>query len=164
LLYLVSHLVLIGMWQEFYYRGFVFNTMLKNNFGFHTSALISGIIFSMMHYRAFDLGQTSLLWFIGIVLIGYLIVFIYTYTNSIWSVVMFHTCWDFFIGLIDGKLNNIGLYSIKDYAVHEKLIDNLAVVTLGALLTVVLFLAREKIFADKIKMYVAQVTTAGDGG
>lgn len=162
LIFLISHLAVVAIWEEFYFRGFVFNTILKNNFSFYTSALFSALIFSMFHFRAFDLSQTSWLWFIGIVFLGYLLVYIYTFTNSIWSVVVFHIFWNFIVELMDGKVNKIGLFSIKDYIVHEKLIDNLAVVSLGVLLAIILSLARKKFISNKIKYYVTQVITGSN--
>ena len=160
LLSLLLTLSIVGIWEEFYFRGLVFNTLLKNHFGFHLSAFISSILFSIIHWSSFDLTQTSWLWYIGIVFIGYIFVYVYVYTGSIWSVVSFHFVWDFIATLMDNRENEIGLFEVSNYIEHSKIIDNISVVCLGILLFFIVILDKRIGGAKRIKSYIDQVTTA----
>lgn len=160
LLGLITSLLIIGVWEEFYFRGLVFNILLKNNFGFHLSALISAILFSIIHWSSFDMSETSWLWYIGIVFIGYILVYLYTITNSIWSVVSFHFIWNFLATLLDDKENELGLVEIPNYVEYSKMLDNIIVITLGILLIFIIFIARRSAILEKIKTYRIQITTA----
>lgn len=156
---LMTYLV-VGIWEEFYFRGLIFNTLLKNNFGFHSSALISSILFSIIHWTGFDMNITPYSWYIGIVFIGYIFVYIYTYTNSIWSVVFFHFVLDvMLIYLVNDHDNKVGLFEIKNYLEISKIIDNITVVYLGILLTLILFLTRKNGISDNIISYINHVNS-----
>lgn len=154
-----SYYLIVGIWEEFYFRGFLFITFLKNNLGFNQSALISSVIFSLIHVKSFNLSETSWLWFVGIIFIGYIIVYIYTYTNSIWSVVFFHAVWDILCNFMDDMTNKIGLFEISNYTVYEQQIDNLAVGILGSLLVIIYFTSKKKNMSNKINRLLIQVTT-----
>jgi len=131
---LVSILVIVGIWEEFFFRGFVFNTLVKAKFGFHWSALISALLFSVIHWSSFDMDETSWLWYVGIIFLGYLLVVMYTLTKSIWSAVSFHFFWNLYSSLMDGNENEIGVFSISNYAVYSKNIDDITVITIGLVL------------------------------
>lgn len=157
LLILTVNLLIVGVLEEFYFRGLIFNTLIKNNFGFHLAALISSILFSIMHWSSFDMNQTSWLWYIGIVFIGYILVYIYTYTNSIWSAVFFHFCWNFIAYLMDGRENQIGLFTIGNYDGNSKTVDNITVVFLGMFLVLILYLTRKNNKFNRINSFVNQL-------
>lgn len=118
LLSLVLTLLIVGVWEEFYFRGLVFNTFLKNHFGFHLSAFISSVLFSIIHWSSFDMTETSWFWYLGIVFIGYILVYIYVYTSSIWSVVSFHFTWNLIATLMDDSENEIGLFEVLNQHKH----------------------------------------------
>jgi membrane protease YdiL (CAAX protease family) len=160
LLSLLATLVIVGIWEEFYFRGLLFNTFLKNDFGFHLSALFSSLLFSVIHWSSFDMTKTSWLWYLGIVFIGYIFVYIYTYTNSIWSVVFFHVAWNFIAELMDNNENKIGLFQISNYSEYSKTVDNITVVCLGLILGIILILTRKGKFFNKIKSFENKITTA----
>lgn len=160
LLSLLLTLLIVGVWEEFYFRGLVFNTLLKNNFGFHLSAFISSVLFSIIHWSSFDMTETSWLWYIGIVFIGYILVYIYVYSGSIWSVVSFHFVWNFIAILMDNSENEIGLFEVSNYLEHSKLIDNITVVCLGILLFTILILDKRIGGSKRIKSYIDEVTAA----
>ena len=159
LLNLLTSLILVGIWEEFYFRGLVFNTFLKTSFGFHVSALISSLLFSIVHWFSFDMAESSWLWYLGIVFLGYLIVFIYTYTKSIWSVVSFHFIWNFMTYLMDNRENEIGLFEVSNYIEHSKKIDDITVICLLLILGIVFFLTRKGRFYDKINAFENLITT-----
>ncbi|PIE99590.1 MAG: hypothetical protein CR961_00235 [Polaribacter sp.] len=157
LLSLVLTLIIVGVWEEFYFRGLVFNHLLKNNFNFHSSALISSILFSVVHWSSFDMTETSWLWYIGIVVIGYILVYIYTYTKSIWSVVSFHFLWNFMATLLDDKENKIGLIEIVNYKQNAIMIDNIMVICLSSILLAILIFNTKKHHSNKIKSYINNI-------
>lgn len=159
LLNLLTTLILVGIWEEFYFRGLVFNTFLKTSFGFHLSALISSLLFSIVHWFSFDMAETSWLWYLGIVFIGYLLVFIYSYTKSIWSVVSFHFIWNFITMLMDNRENEIGLFEVSNYIEHSKKIDDITVICLGFILGIIFFLSRKGRFHHKINAFENLITT-----
>ncbi len=157
LVILILSTIGIGMWEEFYFRGLIYNTLLKNSFGFHISALTSSVLFSLIHYSGFDMSETSLT-YIGIVFVGYILVFIYTITDSIWSVVSFHFIWNLIAKLLDDQGNDIGLIEIDNYSEYSKSLDNLVVIILGFVLLLILLLTRTKKVSAKIKSYEAQIS------
>jgi len=157
---LIMSVAIIGIWEEVYFRGLIYNTLLINNFGFHLSAFVSSILFSVIHWSSFDMSETSWLWYIGIVFTGYILAFIYTITKSIWSVASFHFIWNFMARLLDNQENEIGLYEIPNYAEHSKTLDNIMVMILGLVLMVILFLTSKKTVLEKINSYITQITTA----
>ena len=144
LMSLLMTMLVVGVWEEFYFRGLVFNTLLKNKFGFHTSAIISSILFSMVHWSSFDMNETSYFWYVGIVFIGYLFVYLYVYTRSIWSVVFFHFTWDVLATFMNNSENKIGLFEVENYTKYAITIDNITVIYLGVILAVVLFMSKKK--------------------
>ncbi|MBV7440343.1 CPBP family intramembrane metalloprotease [Weeksellaceae bacterium TAE3-ERU29] len=145
LISLLMTMLVVGVWEEFYFRGLIFNTLLKNKFGFHTSALISSLIFSIVHWSSFDMNETSYFWYVGIVFIGYLLVYLYVYTHSIWSVAFFHFMWDILATLINNNENKIGVFEVQNYTKHAITIDNIYVVYLGIILVTILFISRKKV-------------------
>lgn len=157
---LILTVTLIGFWEEFFFRGLIYNTLLRNNFGFHLSALISSVLFSILHWSSYDMTQTSWFWYIGIVFIGYLLAFIYTITGSIWSVASFHFMWNFVAALSIDQENEIGLIKFSNYTEYSKTFDNIVVVILGIALVIMLLLSRQKLILDKVNLYVIKITTA----
>ncbi|MDQ0065278.1 CPBP family intramembrane glutamic endopeptidase [Chryseobacterium lathyri] len=149
--------VVVGFWEEFYFRGLVLNTLMKNNFGFHTSALISSILFSVVHWSSFDMEETSYFWYIGIVFFGYIFAIVYVYFKSIWVAVSLHFFWDVlaYTVLEDPENNKVGIMVIKDYALNAKYIDNALVLTLGVFLILALFIIKKH--DGRIRSYVANL-------
>ena len=158
---LLSTFLVVGLWEEFYFRGLMFNTLLKNKFGFHLSAILSAFLFSVIHFESFDMSTTSWLWYVGIVLIGYLLAYLYSYTKSTWSVVSFHLFWNMLATLIDANKNAIGLFQITNFTEHSKTIDNLIVIVLAIIMILIVFYQKKKtFFSQKIKSYIYQIETS----
>lgn len=149
---------LVGLWEEVFFRGLIFNTFLKNNFGFHQSAIISTILFSLVHWSSFDMETTSWFWYLGIVFIGYILVLLYMYTNSIWSAVFFHFSWNFIVDLLNPEENKIGIFQITLFKEHSKALDNIETLVLGLTLLLLLFLIRKGKGSDKIKSYIRRIS------
>lgn len=157
LLTLFMTCIMIGIWEEFYFRGLVFNTLLKNNFGFHLSAFISALLFSIVHWSSFDMAETSYFWYVGIVFMGYIFAIMYTYFNSIWAVVSFHFFWDVIAIFFSEPDNKIGFMAIKDYALVSKNIDNAEVLTLGIILALLLYFIVKK-EPKSIQSYIENIS------
>lgn len=156
LLQLLITYALVGIWEEFFFRGLVFNTLVKGGFKFHTAAIISAILFSIIHFSSFDMTETSPLWYFGIVFIGYILVYIYTYTNSIWSVISFHFLWNCLATLMDDADNQIGILEVGNYAEHAIMLDNIMVVLLGIILALLLLSGKKITNSTSLKTYFAQ--------
>lgn len=158
LLLLIMTNIIIGVWEESYCRGLVLNTLLKNNFGFHSSLLLSSLWFSFLHWGSFDMAETSYFSYIGIVFLGYIFALLYIYFNSIWIVASFHFFWDFISQFIsDPNDNKIGLIGIRDYALNSKNVDNAEVLVLGVFLILLLYFVLIK-KPKNIKSYIENVT------
>jgi membrane protease YdiL (CAAX protease family) len=153
LLEVTLSLLIIGGWEEFYFRGLVYITLIKNKFGFHLSAFISSIVFSIVHWVSFDMNETSYFWYIGIVFTGYILVYIYTITKSIWSAFSFHFIWNFIATLLDDKENKIGLFVMSNYTENSKQIDNIIVVVLGIFLLTLILIVEKSDLKNKIKTF-----------
>ncbi len=159
LLVLVFSTIGVSIWEEFFFRGLIYNTLLKNSFGFHFSALISSVLFSLTHIFSFDMSITSWIWYIGIVFIGYILVFVYSITTSIWTVVSLHFIWDFLSGLIDKQHNKIGLFEIQDYIEYSGILEKIIVFILGLIVFIIIYLSGKKQISKKLKMYTTQLKT-----
>jgi membrane protease YdiL (CAAX protease family) len=123
--------LMVAIWEEVFFRGLVFTTLFKNNFGFHGAAIISTLLFSLVHWSSFDMQTTSWFWYLGIAFIGYILVILYIKTNSIWTPIFFHFFWNFLVDFMEDGENEIGLYTIPNYDQYDKLIDNIEVFFLG---------------------------------
>jgi len=142
LLVLLATLIIVGAWEEFFFRGFVLTTLIHYKFGFHGAALISSVTFSIVHWLSFDMSETSWLWYIGIVILGYLLALLYVLTKSIWSVAAFHLIWNFWAHLFDERGNAVGIITIRNYAEYSKEIGAITVLTLAVVLIGVLVIKR----------------------
>ncbi|MBA6157349.1 CPBP family intramembrane metalloprotease [Tenacibaculum sp. S7007] len=122
----------IACWEEFFFRGLLFITLLKNKVNFHISAIISSLIFSFSHY--YDI--THSVWFIGLFFMGYLLCYLYRYTGSIWSVVGFHFIWDFLVFVIGDQTVDAVLIDIPFIAGYEQQLYIIMTIILGVTLIV----------------------------
>jgi len=157
LLLLIMTNLIIGVWEESYCRGLVLNTLLKKNFGFHISLLISSLWFSFLHLGSFNMDVTSYFSYIGIVFLGYILAILYIYFDSIWIAISFHFFWDVISQFIsDPKDNKIGLMGIKDYALNSKNVDNAEVLVLGVFLMLLLYFVLIK-KPKNVQSYIASV-------
>lgn len=147
----------IALWEEFFFRGLIFNTLIRNKFGFHTSALISAFLFSIIHFSSFEMQFIDILWFLGIIFIGYILAFIYTITNSIWTVVSFHFMWNLIARLLDEKLNNVGIITIHNFNDVAQSINMIIVITLGIISLILISISKKKVLSHKIEIYINQV-------
>lgn len=127
----------IAIWEEVFFRGLIFTTLYNNKFDFHQSALISSLLFSVLHWSSFDMQIISWFWYLGITIIGYILVLLYVHTNSIWTPIFFHFFWNFFVELMEDGENKIGLYSIPNYDQYGKSVDNIEVFFLGMALVAI---------------------------
>lgn len=119
--------VIIGSWEEFYYRGFLNSLFLKYDLKPVTSILLSSIIFSLAHFSAYDFSVTSYFWFFGIFMMGINFSLLYFYSKSIFLSVGMHIIWDFISFGIAGNHNFI-LFKIVDFHLHSKTLDYIEII------------------------------------
>jgi len=142
---LVTTLLISTIWEEFFFRGFVLTTFIYNKFGFHLSATLSSIIFALVHSLAFDVAETAWLWYLSIVILGYISALLYVLTKSIWSAAAFHFTWDFLLHLIDARKNNIGIFTIGNYGIQSESIATVMAVILALAFMTILIVKHDSI-------------------
>lgn len=134
----------IGAWEEIYFRGIVFNTILVGKYRFHFAVLITAILFTILHAGSYDMSQTTPLWFIVVILLSYLLTYLYAITRSIWTPIAFHTLWDFLWDLLDDAENTVGLVVVNKYRENAILLDNISIVALAVGIAITALLYRYK--------------------
>lgn len=146
--------LVVGAWEEIYFRGFVFNTLIKNNFSFQTSVLITTGFFTITHYGSYDMAQTTQFWFVGVFFISMILAYLYVLTKSIWVPIGFHFFWDLLFDTLNPEENTFGGIKMENYLRDSILIDNISLAVLGVTLAVLIILIRRKSNAALIQSYV----------
>ena len=142
--FIMIHLV-VGVWEEMYFRGLVVNTLLKKNVSFTTTAIISSALFSLLHAFSFDLETITPFWAIIIFLLSVVLLYTYILTRSIWAPIGIHFFWDFFITSLEKGENEFGLIHMKTYEQDTMLIDNITAVVAVVGVTVFYILMRKRL-------------------
>ena len=160
LIQLSLSLIIVGIWEEFYFRGLVFTTFLRRKFGFHLSALLSSVIFSLIHFQSFDMSETSYFWYLGIIFIGYIMVYIYVLTGSIWSVASFHFLWNFIATLLTPDENKIGLFVVDNMNEISIPFDYVVTSVLGILLLAIITTSRKGKIKRRVELFENKILNA----
>jgi membrane protease YdiL (CAAX protease family) len=134
--FIMIHLV-VGVWEEVYFRGLVVNTLLKRNVSFIATAILSSAFFTGLHVFSFDLATITPFWVIIVFLLSVVLLYTYILTRSIWAPIGLHFFWDFFITSLEKNENEFGLIEMKTYEQDTLLIDNITLVV--AVVVVILF-------------------------
>ncbi len=94
--------IIIGACEEFFFRGFLFLSLLIQSKKVVLSALISSLLFSLMHFQTYPLINQ---WYIHVGLISSGMVFCYLYLifRSLWLVIAFHFTNNFLASVISWK-------------------------------------------------------------
>ena len=111
LLSLIVYTILIGLFEEIFFRGIIENELLENYSSTKKevliSIIISGSIFGAVHLTNLLVGQdllTTLMQFVQTTAIGILFGTIYYKTKNIWSLVFLHGFYDFAVLLSEANL------------------------------------------------------------
>jgi hypothetical protein len=139
--------MMYGSWEEMYFRGLLFNT-LKTNLSFQISALVTALLFTVLHAGTYDMSKTTGFWYVEVMLLAYVLLYLYLIAGSIWVPLAFHFTWDLVWSLTDDTENKVGLVKIPMYAKHAILLDEISIFVLIA--TLVLLIAIKHRFSKKI--------------
>ena len=108
---LIVYVILIGFFEEVFFRGIIENELLENYSSTKkeviTSIVISGIIFGAVHLTNLLAGQdfySTIFQFIQTSAIGILFGTIYYKTRNIWSLIFLHSFYDFAVLLSQNNL------------------------------------------------------------
>ena len=134
----------IGAWEEMYFRGIVFNTLLKGKSGFRTAIFISAVLFTILHAGTYDMSVTSPFWFIVVFLLSYILVYLYVITRSIWAPVGFHFSWDLLWGMMDDPENKVDMLHLNHYADNAVLLDSISMPVLAVFLLWLFYIDKKR--------------------
>ncbi len=144
LLQMIAGAWFFGAWEEMYFRGLVFNTLLKGKLNFHIAALITAILFTALHAGTYDMTETTPFWFVVVILLSYILLYLYIVTQSIWAPIGFHFTWDFLWSVMNDAENKVGLFRVNQYSSHGILMDNISIPVLTVTLVMLLYISRKK--------------------
>lgn len=148
--------VVVGCWEEMYFRGLVVNTLLKNNVSFILTVIISAALFALLHIFSFDdLSVLSPFWMLGIFLGSVIMVLLYVVTRSIWTSIGFHFFWDF-LCMYEETGDGFTLIQIKNYPQEMAFIDNICIIITAVVLALFMILIRKQIKVA-VQFYCATV-------
>lgn len=91
--------ILVGIFEEVFFRGYIMRTMEMNHNHKATVYLISALIFSVFHAGNPNVSLTGLL---NIVLVGILFAYMFDVTRSLLLPIGYHIMWNFFQGGVFG--------------------------------------------------------------
>lgn len=149
------HLV-VGIWEEMYFRGLLVNTLLKKNISFIATGILTSLLFTLLHFFSFDLATITPFWMIAVFCLSQVLLYSYILTRSIWTPIGIHFSWDFIFTSFEADENDFGLLHIKNYEENTLLIDNITVVVAVIVLVMIHLLMRERL-KEGIKRYVSQI-------
>lgn len=157
--FLMIHLV-VGVWEEMYFRGLVMNTLLKRNVSFTATAILSSALFTLLHVFSFDLATITPFWVIIVFLLSLVLLYTYILTRSIWAPIGLHFFWDFFITSLEKNENEFGLIEMKTYEQDTLLIDNITLVV--AVVVVIAFsILMKKRIKLAVQRYLSEIKAPG---
>lgn len=87
--------IIIGFGEETLFRGYCIGVILDNNNNKWVAAVISAVLFSLLHVGS---PHATILFFINVFLIGLLLAYMVFKTSNIWMPIGFHIMWDYFEG------------------------------------------------------------------
>ncbi len=108
---LIFYAILIGLFEEIFFRGIIENELLEsfsdNKKQILTSIILSGMIFGGVHLTNLFVGQdllTTMMQFVQTTAIGILFGTIYYKTKNIWALVFLHSFYDLAVFLSSSNL------------------------------------------------------------
>jgi membrane protease YdiL (CAAX protease family) len=154
--------LVVGCWEEMYFRGLVVNTLLKNNLSFTATAISSSVLFALLHVFSYDdLSVLSPFLMLGIVFVSIIMTLLYVLTRSIWTSIGLHFFWDF-LCMFEEPEDGFSLFRIKDYKANMVFIDNTCIVITGIVLMLFLIIMRKRI-SIAVQQYCADIRSPMGG-
>lgn len=99
----LNHIILVGVTEEIVFRGFLLRKLIEK-FSFWKANAYTSLIFVAIHFPIwFSTGLFGNLNIIGTMVLVFAISlifgFIYKRTGSLWSVIIIHSVYDFFVSI-----------------------------------------------------------------
>lgn len=98
LAFLIVYL-LVGFFEEMFFRGYVMNTMLERKNQKWVIYVVSAVVFGLAHLMNPNVSMVGIL---NIMLVGLLFAYMYDKTGSLLLPIGFHITWNFFQGSVYG--------------------------------------------------------------
>ncbi len=96
-----------GIWEEFFFRGYVYNTL--TDYGKPAAYVVSILVFSFIHFTEESLILSRVL---DLLLVSFMLTYVYDRTGSIWPGVILHGAWDLIYMLLLGGLPQTSLLMV----------------------------------------------------
>jgi membrane protease YdiL (CAAX protease family) len=108
--------IAVGFWEEVAFRGFIFGHMLKRTKMVHLSAIVSSILFGLMHIVNLTHTPGASTWsqVIYTMLFGFGLCGVYYQTGNIVPIIIMHALFDFFAFL--GMSSAASIYTFTQFA------------------------------------------------
>lgn len=151
LMSLVIYVVLIGLFEEIFFRGIIENELLEkyssNKKEILISIIISGVVFGAVHLTNLLAGQdllTTMMQFVQTTAIGILFGMVYYKTRNIWAMIFLHSFYDFSV-----LLSEVNLATDCGYASNVPISITAASMVASIILSLIYLLYSASIFEEK---------------
>ncbi|WP_339252321.1 CPBP family intramembrane glutamic endopeptidase [Sporosarcina sp. FSL W8-0480] len=118
--YTLSYLllfILVGFFEEMFFRGYVMSTMQRRGNPKWLIYVISAVIFSLVHGMN---PNVSVLGLVNIALVGILFAYMFDATNSLWLPIGYHITWNYFQGNVFG----FAVSGTTPYGIYNVSVEN----------------------------------------
>lgn len=151
LISLIIYVVLIGLFEEIFFRGIIENELLEkyssNKKEILISIIISGIVFGAVHLTNLLAGQdllTTMMQFVQTTAIGILFGTVYYKTRNIWAMIFLHSFYDFSV-----LLSEVNLVTDCGYVSNVPISITAASMVASIILSLIYLLYSASIFEEK---------------
>ena len=151
LMSLVIYVVLIGLFEEIFFRGIIENELLEkyssNKKEILISIIISGVVFGAVHLTNLLAGQDllkTMMQFVQTTAIGILFGMVYYKTRNIWAMIFLHSFYDFSV-----LLSEVNLATDCGYASNVPISITAASMVASIILSLIYLLYSASIFEEK---------------
>ncbi len=156
LISLIIYVVLIGLFEEIFFRGIIENELLEkyssNKKEILISIIISGVVFGAVHLTNLLAGQdllTTMMQFVQTTAIGILFGTVYYKTRNIWAMIFLHSFYDFSV-----LLNEVDLVTSCGYVENIPISITLSSMVASIILSLIYLIYSASIFEErKAKTY-----------
>ncbi|MCG8436246.1 MAG: CPBP family intramembrane metalloprotease [Gammaproteobacteria bacterium] len=130
--------LITGVWEELFFRGLIFVSLLVHFRNLHAAAIISSVVFFLPHIF-FGNPLTTWIWLTGVGFFGMTVAYLYHISGSIWLVAGLHAAWNFIGEISESGAEHYGLIVVPDYTGHREILESaaLGLVILTTIITAV---------------------------
>ena len=147
----IIYVVLIGLFEEIFFRGIIENELLEkyssNKKEILISIIISGVVFGAVHLTNLFAGQdllTTMMQFVQTTAIGILFGTVYYKTRNIWAMIFLHSFYDFSV-----LLSEVNLVTDCGYVSNVPISITAASMVASIILSLIYLLYSASIFEEK---------------